>query len=87
MPSVAYYRSFGLFGRSANVLAALPYGVGTFEGKVFEQERSVYRSGLFDSALRVSVNLVGGEAMSLQQARERKWRQDTLLGVSLKEYL
>ena len=84
VPSVAYYRSFGLFGRSANVLAALPYGVGTFEGKVFEQERSIYRSGLFDAALRVSVNLVGGEAMSLAQARERKWRQKTLLGVSLK---
>ena len=84
VPSVAYVRSFGLFGRSANVLAAVPYGVGTFEGTLFEQERSIYRSGLFDSAVRVSVNLVGGEAMTLQQARERKWRQDTLLGVSLK---
>ena len=51
---------------------------------MFEQDRSIYRSGLFDSVVRVSVNLVGGEAMSLQQARERKWRQETLLGVSLK---
>jgi hypothetical protein len=84
VPMLTYYRSFGLFGRSANVLAALPYGVGTFEGRVFEQERSVYRSGLFDSVVRVSVNFVGGEAMSLAQMRERKWRQKTLLGVSLK---
>ena len=84
VPSVAYYRSFGLFGRSANVLAALPYGVGTFEGKVLEQERSIYRSGLFDSVLRVSVNLVGGPAMSLPQMRQRQWRQRTLLGASLK---
>ncbi|RPI07253.1 MAG: transporter [Actinobacteria bacterium] len=82
VPLVSYYRSFGLFGRSANVLAGLPYGVGTFEGKVLEQERSIYRSGLFDSVFRVSVNLVGGPAMSLPQMRQ--WRQKTLLGVSVK---
>ena len=82
VPSIAYARSFGLFGRSANVLAALPYGVGTFEGQVFEQQRSIYRSGLFDSLFRVSVNLVGGPAMSLAQMRQ--WRQKTVLGASLK---
>jgi hypothetical protein len=84
VPSVAYYHSFGLFGRSANVLAALPYGVGTFEGTVFEQQRSIYRSGLFDSVFRFSVNLVGGPAMTLAEIRTRKWQQKTLLGVSLK---
>ena len=84
VPSVAYYHSFGLFGRSANVLAALPYGVGTFEGTVFEQQRSIYRSGLFDSVFRFSVNLVGGPAMTLAEIRTRKWQQKALLGVSLK---
>jgi hypothetical protein len=82
VPSIAYFRSFGVFGRSANVLAALPYGVGTFEGEVFEQQRSIYRSGLFDSVFRVAVNLVGGPAMSLPEMRQ--WRRKTLLGVSLK---
>jgi hypothetical protein len=82
VPSVSYYRSFSLFGRSANVLGALPYGVGTFEGEVLEQQRSIYRSGLFDSMFRVSVNLVGGPAMSLPEMRT--WRQKTLVGVSLK---
>ena len=82
VPMATYYRSFGLFGRSANVLAAVPYGVGTFEGRVFEEDRSIYRSGLFDSVVRVSVNLVGGKAMALPQMRQ--WRQETLLGVSLK---
>ena len=81
-PSLSYYRSFGIFGRSANVLAALPYGVGTFEGKVLGAERSVYRSGLFDSTYRVSVNLVGGPAMTL--AEMRQWKQRRVLGVSLK---
>jgi len=84
VPSVAFYHSFGLLGHSANVLAAVPYGVGTFEGTVFELQRSIYRSGLFDSAVRLSVNLVGGPAMSLAEMRTRKWQQKTLLGVSLK---
>jgi hypothetical protein len=82
MPSVSYYHAFSLLGRSANVLAALPYGVGTFEGEVLEQQRSIYRSGLFDSMFRVSVNLLGGPAMSLPQMRQ--WRQKTLVGLSLK---
>jgi len=47
-----------------------------------QEERSVYRSGLFDSLFRFSVNLLGGPAMSLPEMRQ--WRQKTLLGVSLK---
>ena len=82
IPSVAYYHGFSLFGRSANVLAALPYGVGTFDGEVLGEQESIYRSGLFDSMFRVSVNLVGGPAMSLSEMRQ--WRQKGLLGVSLK---
>ncbi len=82
VPSLAYYHAFSFLGRSANVLAALPYGVGTFEGEVLGEQRSIYRSGLLDSVFRVSVNLVGGPAMSL--AEMRQWRQKTLLGVSLK---
>jgi hypothetical protein len=48
--SFTYYRSFG-FGRSANIAASLPYGVGDFQGRLEQQERSVYRSGLVDLAL------------------------------------
>lgn len=81
-PSVTYYRAFSLLGRSANVVAGLAYGVGTFEGDVLGEPTSIYRSGLFDSVVRVSVNLVGGPAMPL--AEMRTWRQKTLLGVSLK---
>jgi hypothetical protein len=39
LPSVACYRSFSVFGRSANALAAVPYGFGTFEGTVLEQNK------------------------------------------------
>jgi len=81
-PSLTYYRAFSLLGRSANVIAGVAYGVGTFEGTVLGEQESIYRSGLFDSVVRVSVNLVGGPAMSLPEMRT--WQQKTLLGVSLK---
>ena len=82
VPSVAYYHSFSFFGRSANVLAALPYGVGNYQGITLGPVHSAYRSGLLDSVYRVSVNLKGGPAMELPQFM--KWKQKTLLGVSLK---
>jgi hypothetical protein len=81
-PSLTYYRAFSLLGRSANVVAGMAYGVGTFEGSVLGEPASIRRSGLFDSVVRVSVNLVGGPAMSLGEMR--KWQQETLLGASLK---
>ena len=84
VPVLAYYRSFGLFGHSANVLAAVPYGVGTFEGTVLGEQHSIYRSGLVDAQFRFSVNLLGGPAMTLPEIIQKKWRQKTLLGVSLK---
>lgn len=84
VPVLAYYRAFSLFGRSANALAALPYGFGTFAGDVRDVGRSVDRSGLFDAQFRLSVNLLGGPAMTLGQMRERKWQQKHLLGASLK---
>jgi Putative MetA-pathway of phenol degradation len=81
-PNLTYYRAFSLFGRSANVIAGVAYGVGDFDGSLFGERVSTHRSGLFDPVVRVSVNLVGGPAMSLPEMRT--WRQKTLLGVSLK---
>jgi hypothetical protein len=80
--ALGYYRSLSVFGRSANVALGLPYGIGDFAGTVAEVPRSVHRSGLLDSFVRVSVNLLGGPAMDM--AEFRKWTQDVLLGVSLK---
>lgn len=82
VPILSYYHSFNFFGRSANVVASLPYGVGNFTGEVRGQNRSVYRSGLLDFDARMSVNLLGGPALQPQDFG--KWHQKTLLGVSLK---
>ena len=76
------YHSFNLAGRSANFTASLPYGVGTFSGKVSDVQKDVYRSGLVDTVLRFSVNLKGGPALSRQEFRT--WQQKLLIGASLK---
>jgi len=69
-------------GRSANVSVSMPYGVGNFRGTVVGAETNAYRSGLFDSAYRFSVNLIGGPAMDLSDFR--KWKQGTLVGFSFR---
>jgi hypothetical protein len=79
---LSYYHSFGFLGRSANVTGSLPYAVGTFQGTVQGAENHLYRSGLVDSAFRLSVNLKGGPAMPVQEFM--KWHQKTLLGMSFK---
>jgi hypothetical protein len=85
VPSISYYHSFSLFGRSANITAGLPYGVGTFQGSVLGTNEEIYRSGLLDLGLRFSVNLKGGRAMPVSQFV--RWKQKTLFGVSLKVVL
>jgi hypothetical protein len=82
MPNLTLYRSLRVFGRSANVTATLAYGVGHFKGTVLGAEVDAYRSGLFDSVFRFSVNLKGAPAMALPEFA--KWRQKTLIGASLK---
>jgi len=77
-----YSHSMKFFGRTASFLAAVPYGVGNFHGSVMGSETDVYRSGLLAAAFRLSVNLKGGPAMDLRDFI--KWRQKTLVGLSLK---
>jgi hypothetical protein len=82
IPVFSYFHSLNFFGRSANVIASLPYGVGNFEAQAFGQQKSDYRSGLLDLSTRISVNLIGAPAMQAPQFA--KWKQKNLLGVSLR---
>ena len=82
VPIFSYYHAFNFFGRSANIVAALPYGVGNFTGEVGDKQRSIYRSGLLDFTARMAVNFIGGPAMEPQQFV--KWKQKKILGASLK---
>jgi hypothetical protein len=82
VPIISYFHSLSFFGRSANVTAILPYGVGHFQGTFMDHETKIYRSGLMDSSFRFSVNLMGGPAMSVKEYQS--WQQKTILGVSLR---
>ena len=81
-PILTLFHTLNFFGRSANLTASLPYGVGNFRGTVADAEAKAYRSGLLDSSFRFSVNLKGGPAMD--QRDIVKWRQKTPLGVSIR---
>jgi hypothetical protein len=50
----SYCHSFSFFGRSANVVASLPYALGSFQGTALGAEQHLYRSGLLDSTFRFS---------------------------------
>ena len=80
--ALGYYRSLDFFGRTANIAVTLPYGFGDFAGTVVDVPRSARRTGLLDSSLRFSVNLIGGPAMEPEEFA--RWTQKVLLGVSLK---
>jgi Putative MetA-pathway of phenol degradation len=82
LTALGLYRGLDFFGRSANVAVAIPYAVGEFSGLVADAPKHAHRSGFLDSSLRFSVNLIGGPAMAPQEFVN--WRQDILLGVSLK---
>jgi Putative MetA-pathway of phenol degradation len=57
--------TFDLFGKLALVSVAVPYAWGDISGQVFEEARTVSRSGLADTRVRLSVNLRGNDAMRL----------------------
>jgi hypothetical protein len=82
VPLFTYFHSLNFFGRTANFTAALPYGVGHFQGTVMDNVAKPYRSGLLDSSFRFSVNLIGGPSMSVKEFQS--WQQKTILGVSLR---
>jgi len=78
---LSYYRAYGLFGRSSNIVVSLPYAVANFQGIAAGTYTEVYRSGMVDARVRFSINVRGGPAMGLQEFR--KWREKTLVGLSV----
>jgi hypothetical protein len=81
--AAAYYRSFGLFGRFANALVAIPYAAGHLNGTLEGAgRREIYRSGLSDLNLRFAINLRGTPAMKLPEFIKHKNKAN--LGVSLR---
>ena len=78
---VAVGYTFGVFGKLALVTLAVPYAWGDVSGLVFEQARSVSRSGLTDARAKFSINLLGNPAAGLREFV--KTPRTTIVGTSL----
>ena len=76
-----YERTFAFFGREASAALALPYVWAKATGEVFEQTRSITRSGQADMVLRLASNILGGPALTRQEFARAP--QQTTLGASL----
>jgi len=73
--------TFGLFGKLALASAVLPIAWGELTGLVGEDARRITRQGLADSRYRLSVNLLGNDAMRLREYVKAPRR--TIVGTSV----
>jgi len=75
-------RTINLFGRTGLILGAVPYARAQASGNVAETARQISRSGLTDPRVKLSVNLLGGRALTPREFA-RAARPRTIVGVSL----
>jgi hypothetical protein len=74
-------RTLNLFGRTGLVVAVVPYAWAEAAGSVGVQARQITRSGLTDPRVKISVNLVGGRALTRSEFASAA--RQTIVGVSL----
>jgi hypothetical protein len=78
---LAYSRIADFWGQSGSLTLVVPYARLSASGDVFEQGRSVVRTGLTDAAMRLSINLYGAPALTLKEYAG--YHQNLIVGVSL----
>jgi hypothetical protein len=78
---LAYARSLDVWGLSGKVLAVLPFAEVSGEAKLGGQERDRQVFGLGDPLLRLSVNLYGAPALSMEEFQT--YQQDIIVGATL----
>jgi Putative MetA-pathway of phenol degradation len=76
-----YERTFAFLGREAGAAIVLPYVWAKATGEVFEETRSITRSGQGDMGLRLASNILGGPALTKEEFARSP--QKTTLGASL----
>lgn len=79
--AVGVARTFGIAGRSAQALVVLPYGWVDASARVNGQQQTASRSGLADMRVRLSVLLLGGKTVTLQEYAKDSVR--TIIGASI----
>lgn len=73
--------TFGLFGRSASIGLMQPRISGHFTGTIDGEDAEASRSGIGDTKVKFTTNLIGGPALILSEFVQRK--PQTTLGASL----
>ena len=81
-----YIRSFKLFNKLAKVDVTLPYSTAKFNGLLDGEAASTSRNGLGDPSARISIILIGEEALDLKEFSQRTV-QKFKLGVAFKTRL
>ncbi len=77
----SFGQSLGVLGRSAQVLAIVPYVQADLTGLLAASAQYRYRSGLGDMVFRYAMNIYGAPAMHLREYAQ--YRQKTIVGASL----
>jgi outer membrane putative beta-barrel porin/alpha-amylase len=83
--ALGYVRTLGILGRSAKFDAQLPLSWATFTGFVAGEFRTRSPRGMADPRVRLLINFIGAPALS--PAEFAKYRQRTIVGVSLQAIL
>jgi hypothetical protein len=85
-PSIGFGRTFGFYGKSAQIFAALPFSWAKAEGTVNGQYQNLTRTGFSDARLRFSVLLKGAPALQVPEYMKRAAvmkKRETIIGTSL----
>lgn len=83
--ALGYVRTLGILGRSAKFDAQVPLSWATFTGSVAGELRTRSPRGMADPRVRLLINFIGAPALS--PAEFAKYRQRTIVGVSLQAIL
>lgn len=81
--TLGYARTFRLFDRTAQAFVVLPFCFAHATALVSGQSRSADRTGTADMRARISVLLLGGKTMTLDEFAKQKKTNSTILGTSL----
>jgi len=79
--TLAYMRVFDFWGQSGSLAMVVPNAWLSASGAVFDQARSISRTGLADTTARLSINLFGAPALTLPEFAH--YQQDTIVGITL----
>lgn len=80
---VGYFRSFKLFNRLGKFDVVVPYAIGDYEALLEGEEASTTKNGFGDPLLRVSMILIGVDALQPKDFFKQK-QKDFKLGVALR---